>query len=47
MLFGRTTAEQDENNRAEVSHDCRIPNNGRGACRNCGTTVDGVGMSEV
>lgn len=28
-------------------HDCRIPNNGRGACRDCGTTVDAVGMSEV
>ena len=29
------------------SHDCRIPDNGRGACPDCGTAIDGVGMSDV
>ncbi len=28
-------------------HDCRIPKNGCGACPNCGTAIDGVGMSDV
>jgi hypothetical protein len=28
-------------------HDCRIPDNGRGACRDCGTAIGGVGMSDL
>ena len=28
-------------------HDCRIPSNKRGTRHDCGTAIDGVGMSEV
>jgi hypothetical protein len=28
-------------------YDCRIPNNGRGAWRDCSTAIGGLGMSEV